>query len=651
MPVGPLPSPGPFGRIVDVRVWPHGFSTRQTNTAAGPAGSAIVRPNLEDADWHTASAQKWGGNIVWTGSTPKHTVAFNGVRAFVAGNAVITGSAPTENARHNWLAYNGQKITTPGVCFGAGLKIYDSLPTEQTYTGTGNGTLEMQTPSTGPGALTGDYTVRCIDNVPPARFLVTGPDGQPVGVAQAGVFTATPVLFDGVIRFDLQHGLIGFQVGDQWTVTVEEAEQLIAITEGTVYAPSATVVSRRGVSAGASWTTLLTIGTGEWEAAEQFPSPHFWSINASATRAVTTRWTRGTFDAGGNEIAPALLVHREIDLDALTHSKTIETPARFGVSGSFSVTSDFVTPDTSECVVTGADVTESASNPGLSTTTVGKFFVGEVLAEMVLEGRHTHSKTASNFRPWTGDGSDGIWRSSWSSAFAYSVDLVIDVLGFSVQLFSAAGSDSGTYTFPGDPNTSTQTQAITTRQILSVTPDWQHVLLWEEVVATTNNYPDPYTEDTTTRWLFDAEVLQTSSSSSTSDSTISPQGGPVHILCDSSQLDPFAYDFPYLRRLSNDATNDSLHTSRLEINDVAGNALAAMTGTSHPLDFDNSKPTGRKAVFQTAAQDQRGNWLMLVSSPAVALHLRTGGPDSLTASQVHTLTGNPGADLWNIGAF
>jgi len=36
------------------------------------------------------------------------------------------------------------------------------------------------------GALTGNYEVRCIEAGATPRFLVTGPDGQPVGVAEAG---------------------------------------------------------------------------------------------------------------------------------------------------------------------------------------------------------------------------------------------------------------------------------------------------------------------------------------------------------------------------------------------------------------------------------------------------------------------------------
>ena len=644
MPLGPLPSPGPFGRIVDVRVFPHGFTTQQADANAGPAGSAIVRPNIEDAAWHAAGSQKWGGNIVWTGSTPRHTVAFNGVRAFVAGEALRTGAIPTENARHGWLSYNGVKYTTPGFCFGAALKIYDSLPTEQTYSGTGNGTLEMQTPSTGPGALTGDYTVRCIDNAPPARFLVTGPDGQPVGVADAGIFTAAPVLFDGVIRFELQHGLIGFQVGDQWTVTVEEAEQLIAITEGMTYAPTATVVRRRGVSDGASWRTLLTIATGEWETDEQFPTPHFWSINASATRAVTTRWIRGTADAGNNEITPVLVVHREIDLDDLTHSKAIETPARFGYSETITLTSSETDPETDECVGTGASKTITAARPGVLTTRIGQFFVDDVLAYIELESTHSVSSSSSS-SPDSG--------SSWSSTESYLVDLVIQATGVRISLYDMSSSRSGVYNYPGGPYSLNASRNVMTRKILAITQDWRHIFMLAQSSGSSTSTAEEgaYQTDTntSTTWLFDDEVIESSSGSSVDSGEIQNEG-PGAPPCDTPVLSR-TIDFSVLFSLSENASNNSYHVSEVAIRDENQSKLAVIQGNGSPIALDTSQPAGRKAVFQTVAQDARGNWLMLIGSNPETMHLRAGGPDSLTPSKVHTLTDHPGADLWNIGAF
>ena len=200
--IATLPAPGPFSRVVDVRVFPHGFTTRQGDSDAGPAGSALVRPNLENDAWHAAAAQKWGGNIVWTGSTPRHTVAYNGPRGRYFG-ALTAGSV---QAMKTWFSHNGAKVPGPGGrVLGACVKTYSSLPTAQTYTGTGDGTLDMQTPSTATGALTGDYEVRCITVGATPRFLITGPDAQPVGVAEAGAFTGAPILFDGVLRFELQY--------------------------------------------------------------------------------------------------------------------------------------------------------------------------------------------------------------------------------------------------------------------------------------------------------------------------------------------------------------------------------------------------------------------------------------------------------------
>jgi len=642
--IATLPAPGPFERVVDVRIFPHGFTTRQGDTTAGPAGSAIVRPNLEDGDWHAAATQKWGGNIVWTGSTPRHTVAYNGPRALFAGEAQKTGISPAEYARHSSLSYNGAKIDVPGVVFGAGFRLYDSLPTEQVYSGAGNGTLTMQTPSTAAGALTGDYTVRCITASPAARFVVIGPDSKPVGIAEAGPAGGAPVLFDGVLRFALQSGAVAFAVDDQWTVAVEQAEQIIAITEGVTSTPGATVVRRRGVSPGSPWRTVLTIDPSAWEANEQFPTPHFWSIDAAATRAVTTRWSTAGY-----------LVHREIDLDARTHDATLETPARWGANVSIVTDSTFVRPDTGECLITGSTRTDSAAHPGLHETTVGRFFVGNTLASIVLETTHALAGVAPSFRPWPGDGSDGIERSSATINASYTVDIVVAALGFRLRVLEDTQAFYGEINFPGGPYAYSFVASETRREIQAITPDFAHVFLTETVTTSnfqlipgTNGWEGP--QQTTMRWVMDAEVLETTTSTTDFSGEVGGwPGGPTRVPCDTLPTSDTT-DTAALLWLSQDAADNSFHVSELGLS-TNGAPLAALSGQDQPPPLDATQPAGRKAVFQTAAQDTRGNWMMIVKSPATPLALRTGGPDSLTPATVATLTAYSPDDRWGIGAF
>jgi hypothetical protein len=368
---------------------------------------------------------------------------------------------------------------------------------------------------------------------------------------------------------------------------------------------------------------------------------------------VTTRATRRTQDANGTEITPALLVHREIDLDALTHTKTIETPARFGFSETITLTSSFTRPDTGECIGTGASKTTTAAHPGVLTTKIGQFFVGDVLANIELESTHSVSETSSSFSPWPGDGSDGITRGNWNRTESFQVDLVIAALGVRIGLYDMSSSRAGTYNWPGGPYSLTASYSATTRKVLAITPDWQHVFMLAQASdSLTSTVGDGgYQTDTnsSTTWLFDDEVIESSTGSSVDSGEIQNEG-PGAPPCDNPVLSR-TVDASVLFSLSVNTTNNSIHVSEVAIRDENQNKAAVVSADGSPLALDTSQPAGRKAVFQTAAQDTRGNWLMLVGSSSATMHLRTGGPDSLTPSQVHTLTGHPGADLWNIGAF
>lgn len=80
---------------------------------------------------------------------------------------------------------------------------------------TGNGTVTMAAPATGPGVKLGDYRLVAIEPVAAGGvFSVEDPAGVQIGRATVGV------LFDNEIRFTINDGAVDFAAGDAFTVSV-----------------------------------------------------------------------------------------------------------------------------------------------------------------------------------------------------------------------------------------------------------------------------------------------------------------------------------------------------------------------------------------------------------------------------------------------
>lgn len=646
MPVGPLPSPGPFGRIVDVRVWPHGFSTEQGD---------IVRPNIEDAAWH-ATTGKWGGNIVWTGSTPRHTIAYNGPRGRYFGPL----SAGSFGAMKGWFAHNGAKVDVPsGLVLAACVKTYDSLPTSQTYAGTGNGTLDVQTPSTATGALTGDYEVRCIEAAPVPRFLVTGPDAQPIGVAEAGSFLGAPVLFDGVVRFTLQAGAIAFVVGDTWTLTVEEAEQFVAITTPAINStPQTEKVWRRGVSLtpGSSWRQLATIApvSGQVDGSIQ---P--WFFNASATRAVTCRGLGE--DAGGFTLGT---VGRSLNVDTLGVSDTVSTGGKitYTVTLTTTATEPHPSPPPDERA-TAKTVTNATASSGPFEQLMARDFVGDSMIELSIRLTGSCDGSAS-FSSLSVDPQNV----ELSGSYSVAATLIWSGGGpGELVLFSMSASGSRTR-LQGDPNIHESSRSITflhrtLRDIADPAATIMALTVYDGANSVEEVTPGEYYETA-------SSVTLSHLVAGSAVEEITGGSGPALIgipFSDSSWVLVTSYvndsvedysapeDLAGLRALSS--------TWALRVNASAGAV------PSDPIIAQGGLPAAATSTgrgLQTSAQDTRGNWLMTAEvasfgtadmswpgsiSGSGTYTTKAGGPDALTPSIVATLTGYAPHDRWDVGAF
>lgn len=646
MALGPLPSPGPFGRIVDVRVWPHGFTTEQ---------GAIVRPNIEDAAWH-AGAGKWAGNIVWTGSTPRHTIAYNGPRGRYFGPL----SAGSFRAMKTWFAHNGAKVDAPsGLVLAACVKTYDSLPTSQAYAGTGDGTLDVQTPSTAPGALTGDYEIRCIEAAPVPRFLVTGPDAQPIGVAEAGPLLGAPVLFDGVVRFTLQAGSVAFVVGDTWTLTAEEAEQFVVITTPDLDAtPRTETVWRRGVSLtpGSSWRQLATIApvSGQVDGSIQ---P--WFFNASATLAVTCRGLGE--DAGGFTLGT---VGRSLNLGTLAVSDTVSS------GGKITYTTTLTTTD-SEPHPADPSIDRALAKTVINATAAGGPFDQLMARDFVSDSMIELSIRLSGSVEGSADFTDVPSEpQGLSLTGGYSVLATMVWTGggpAELVLFSMSGSGSYTQLSGGGGFGKDRSLTFEHRSLRDIAGPDAAAVAFTAYEGVNSVEQDGGTGD---YYETASGVMLSHSVAGSSVANVTGGSGPLMVtetiatnywvqviahVNDSVENDSWTEDFAALRGLSS-AWALRVMTFQSEI---PGDPVLAGGG----LPSANAS-TGRG--LQTSAQDTRGNWLMTAEvaafgttdmsypgsiSASGTYTLQAGGPDTLTAAQVASLTAYAPHDRWNIGAF
>ncbi len=664
MALGPLPSPGPFGRIVDMRVWPHGFTTRQDAVfGASPAGSAIIRPNLEDADWHAAGSQKWGGNIVWTGSTQRHTIAYNGPRGRWWGAVKVYDGSDVQRPFQPWFSHNGDRIGAPGGrrVLGACMRVFDELPTTLNYTGAGNGTLTLQSPATAPGVLTGDYEVRCIEAGATPRFLVTGPDATPIGVAEAGPFGGGPVWFDSVVRFTLQSGAVAFAVGDTWTLTVEEAEQFVVLVQamsGPISGPdyaAADEVYRRGVSQGGQWTLLDSIPAQQ---DEYFPVPQPWFINANGTHAVTTR----TVKAQGTESSGLV---RLVDLDLQTFAVTREDQG--GNSFGWQVQ------------IEGGSGT--AIKPlSMQSATLWRDWDGNSIITCREETQFQMSHT------WLmGTSGDGTFYSANGEKYSKS-DLVITYKDGEWR--RTVREDTISASWDNSTSEMTSRRTIIQRPVHAIAISGSSVIeLMESDGRWIYNgdgvgWPEIFTTAETTEVKARGILIAGRSGGGTYPTEYPSLGLPAAIWQ--------AFDFNYLGPRPEFFLYSQYDPAPEDFADAAGNgprigydsgALLSILGA--PMAFLTPNVGGQSnnrlpaTIGSTWAIDSRDNFISVVEIPIISggyqpqsmfplaggnnqvagsigsgtYLIQSGGPDNLTPAQVHTLTDHPGSDIWGIGAF
>lgn len=369
-----LPPIDPWQRIVAIRATLHGFSFRASLDTTGPS---IVRPPIPPGNWTARPTPAYAGNIVWTGSTARHTVAYNGPRSRWWGHTSWSYDGATRSAWRAWFAYNGAKINAPGPVLAAAVKVFPDLPAQITsYTGTGTGALTLTGQGRDDDAATGDWTVTCVIGGGAAKFSVTKPNGQNAGTASLGQPWSSGV------RFTITPGGTAFAPGDEWKIAVENPTQHVTCTNAND-PTSPDVWSRRAVDAqGAKpWTTLATLTKPE---AEVRPVPQPWFINASATKAVTMRAIR----AADTTLSFTALT---FDLDTLERTDAPQTLEAFVRT----VTETYTAPP--EYDEEHHEMQVSASG-GPSAATIAQDFIGDDLIEIVEEVSGSYSNDTESVR-------------------------------------------------------------------------------------------------------------------------------------------------------------------------------------------------------------------------------------------------------------
>jgi len=288
--VAVLPSLGPFGRVVDVRVIGHGFSVLGSNSGGG---EGLVRPNLSSQTWYARPASAWtfgDGNILWAGTWTSHRVSFRGPMGRLFGSLEtqdVLGN--TVYAYKQWLALDGRKMTAPGRVIGGFIKdLGDNRPVEiADEPAFGGGLLALADPPVTPEAPGGTWKVV----LTPSGWDVKRPDGQSVGVATPGV------LFDGPLKFTVTDAP-GLSIGDFYDVLVDDALQVYAITDFS----TTDRVWRKGISRPTD--PFRFVGEIARPSGEAAHAP--WAVNDNGTLAAVVRGSR--------------LV--EIDLETLIRAET-----------------------------------------------------------------------------------------------------------------------------------------------------------------------------------------------------------------------------------------------------------------------------------------------------------------------------------------
>lgn len=652
--VAVLPSLGPFGRVVDVRVIGHGFSVLGSDSGGG---EGLVRPNLSSQTWYARPASAWtfgDGNILWAGTWTSHRVSFRGPMGRLFGSLEtqdVLGN--TVYAYKQWLALDGRKMTAPGRVIGGFIKdLGDNRPVEITdEPAFGGGLLVLADPPVTPEAPGGTWKVV----LTPSGWDVKRPDGQSVGVATPGV------LFDGPLKFTVTDAP-GLSIGDFYDVLVDDALQVYAITDFS----TTDRVWRKGISRPTD--PFRFVGEIARPSGEAAHAP--WAVNDNGTLAAVVRGSR--------------LV--EIDLETLIRAETDISKPSIGFARTVdggTETWAMITPTTGEALkgveFFGQDRYEywinytAALSGSLTTTEGGSSGEGSTLMTVDFEVRKNGSLFTS------------------LRIFEYAA---------TVEMQNPTGFDAS---YVGS-NLVTTSRAIFWFHPLVPVAEWAYAeALHTSTPGAASNGWISHREQGTIN-VYSGGALETTGtgdvtatyriSDSTAEDGTQPRWWPgmgynidTGELNDGGQptlINPNGHFFFRYR----DARSSSLFNFAVGHNGSSGNGLQWYDGW--PFNFETNPtqaPPGLPGIFSRSAADDRGNYIHVTQAKAVVkAHscgygsfyasqpqglpaagtdrdtgglvpvvgswvMRAGGPDMLSPSIVRDLAGVTFDYVWQVGVF
>jgi hypothetical protein len=641
--VAAVPAIDPWQRIVAVRAFEHGLSVRGQGSALGTGLIRPPFPGAEGAAWTVRDTDPAAGNIVWTGSTPRHTVAYNGPcgRYFGMLRRTISGVGDAVPWRQ-WFSHNGAQIIAPGSVvnprhiLGACYRRYTDLPATITdYTGIGTGTLTLASPPTGAGVTTGEWTVTCVVAGDDALFEVRDPDGVGRGVIGLGA------PFDGPLRFSIANGATAFHVNDAWTIEAESQDQFVVLAQTLGIEDGAVPdhLYRRAVDGGQTdWRLLATLDP---PAGALYPAPQPWFFNASGTEA---RTCRGTADG-------VLELIVDVDAGTLATQAHVLTPITVNLARE---------PDL-EPTLNPHVGTITPGNQGPETCVVAVDFDGDARVTWALEATGSQAGTFE-YTVLFGDPS----LTEVDVQTEISVDLVHsggarlpitryashELMMGGLSAGSTRGGTAATYAQIADPLGAT-------------------VALWDLASTATRTYDGTHyhLESTQTARTLNAGTVVDDVSYAVDDVDGVISGDAVDF---QFTVDRFGGDegvFALVGRAQIHRAPDDWRLAVWELVDGAATQVWPVAGfPAERAGFVISDDESARR-FARAVRDRRGNYLSQQIRPdwaasgprqysaevsagsSLGYDLRAGGPDGLTPEIVADLSGYAGADVWDVGAW
>lgn len=636
-----VPAIDPWQRIVAVRAYEHGLSVRGQGSTLG---KGLVRPQFPGAGagWALRETDPAAGNIVWTGSTPRHTVAYHGPAGRYWGmlRRSVSGVGDFVPWRQ-WFAHNGQLINAPGTSpltyrhiLGACYRRFATLPAVITaYNGIGTGPLTFASPATGATVVTGEWTVRCIVPGAAALFDVLDPAGVSRGAASLGA------LFDGPLRFTVTAGGTAFAVGDEWTIAAESQDQFVVLAQtlGFEDTPVPDQLWRRAVDgAQTDWRQLVTLDP---PAGALYPAPQPWFFNASGTQARTCRGTA----TGVMELI--------VDVDAASLSTEAHTLTPITVNLSR-------VPDL-EPTLNPHVGTITPLNEGPSACVVAVDFDGDTRVAWKIEASGSQS---GSFEYTTFFGDPSLTEVDVNTSL--SVDLV-NPIGTRLPITRYTSHE---VMVTGQPAGSTRGgTAVTYSQIAD--PLGTVTALWdlESTASITWDGSEWYVESTQTGRTLNAGVVVDSVTYDHTEVGRGLGGDAVDFESFSDRFGAGEGVFSLIDRVSIHDSPNQWRLARIQLVDGVPQVwpTAGFASERGGVIFSDSESARR---FARAARDQRGNYISQqlrmdfagsgptqysdpIASSSLGYDLRTGGSDTLTPATVASLSGYADADVWDVGAF